>query len=107
MAALGSVSQLVLNLQFVLLQLPKKKKNAVVERAEGKREGEEKGEVGPEKAQKEKELKAKPNEQTSIFKKFSFSTFFVTLLPLLLLFFTIVVCSDCSCCCSCCCCLCF
>lgn len=39
------------------------------------------------KPKKEKELKAKPNEQTSIFKKFSFSTFFVTLLLLLPLFF--------------------
>lgn len=65
MAALGSVSQLVLNLQFVLLQLPKTRERKI-----------QKG--GERESPKGKGVKGKANEQTSIFKKFSFSTFFVT-----------------------------
>jgi len=85
MAALGCVSQLVLNLQFVLLQSPPPafpKNNRKNENKETNRGGGVSGEAG--KTKRPKELKAKPTSRRAYLKTFvfqlcysSFSIFFL------------------------------
>jgi len=86
MAALGCVSQLVLNLQFVLLQSPPPafpKNNRKNENKETIRGGSKRRSW---KNKAAKGVKGKANQQTSIFKNFCFSTLLLFLFNFFFIF---------------------